>query len=241
MPTQQQTNLTNFLARLNANTLNTTDQALLTETLNLIIPRWGFATGPGAPPDARGSVLGPSEEVNAREWMALLYAEAEGTGAAGGTLARNTASGPNAAQVIPQTPAQVTVDWLEIESTGAAGTNVPVTPTTTGKMALRGVIMVEISGELAEDVVQVDVLVDGVQLYSVQSGIDAPAGAGSSFVAIPLLFAGFALTVGVTHNFQVKLSVVNQSTTNITLPAPGTPLPGQSTLEITEYATLATG
>jgi hypothetical protein len=80
--TAAQLQLTAFLGRLNTNTLSAPDQALLTQALTSIIASWGFG-GSGALPDATSSG-GQSDESNAREWMALLYAIAEGFGGSGG-------------------------------------------------------------------------------------------------------------------------------------------------------------
>lgn len=154
-------------------------------------------------------------------------------------LARNAAlGGSSPAQVVPQTPATVTVNWSAVESTGAAGTNVPITPVVTGRLSIQGVLVVEIQGELSEDVVNVLVFIDGVQVATISSGIDAPAASGNSFVAIPFLLEDITSAVGVTHNVQVKANVVNQSTTNIFIPVGTNQL---SAIRVTEYANAATG
>lgn len=82
MTTPQQAALTAFSGRIASNSLTATDISLLTAALANIIPQWGFG-GTGAPPDARG-YGGQTDEPNAREWFATLYAEAENfTGGSG--------------------------------------------------------------------------------------------------------------------------------------------------------------
>lgn len=75
MTTPQQTNLNAFLGRIGSNSLTSADQTLLTQALTGIISTWGFG-GTGAGPDDTGGA-GQSDEQNAREWFAPLYAIAQ--------------------------------------------------------------------------------------------------------------------------------------------------------------------
>lgn len=153
-------------------------------------------------------------------------------GASGSSFARNSAVGPASSTPVPQTPAVVNVPWSNIASTGAAGASVPITPESSGKLRITGVVFVEMTGELAEDYVNVFVLVNGVQVGAISSDIGAPTGNGNSFVAVPILM-DVSAPVGVTAQVAVHVQVVNQSSSAITLPA-GSVANGFTSLDVQE-------
>jgi hypothetical protein len=84
MTTPQQTSLLALQGRLASNSLTAADQSLFTQALTSIIPSWGFG-GSGAPPDLLG-YGGQSDETNAREFFAILYAIAAGGSSGGGPV-----------------------------------------------------------------------------------------------------------------------------------------------------------
>lgn len=162
-----------------------------------------------------------------RSRAAASYPEPRFTGLVG-PFARNVAVGPGSE--VNAAPGGTTISWVLIESTGAAGTNVPITPKvaiaspSSSNVAIEGVIGLHNIGVAAQDVT-VQVLVNGVALPFPAIDISIPS---ASFAELPIL-ALAALPVGVTANITVvvtgdaSVNIVNfGSILNVYQPSPTT-------------------
>ena len=126
------------------------------------------------------------------------YPEPRGSGTT--PFARNFAysqEGQN--QPIPQDPAEVAVIWDPISSGAPAGTNVPITPVSTGIIRILAVISV--GKTVADGTVTITIHVNGVEIEppeSFRAEIDV-----DGFAAIPVLAEVSGLPLGVVANIQI--------------------------------------
>ena len=117
------------------------------------------------------------------------------------TFARNSAAGPDDdISIIGPT----LVPWEAIESSGLAGTDVPITPRSTRILLVTGVITVK-NTDVAPMDVQIEVLLDGATVTppDFENVTVDPVG----FEAIPVLtILPLASAVGVTRNISFRLT-----------------------------------
>lgn len=127
-------------------------------------------------------------------------------GAQGAPFARNFAQGPATPQgvlVAPGTP----VSWGTVESTGAAGTNVPITPRVSGLILVTGVL-VATNGAGTVESLSAQIGVNGVtQATPASVAALGAAGAAASEVAVPFEALVGPLPLGTT----VEITVVVQA------------------------------
>ncbi len=136
-----------------------------------------------------------------RKFAQHTYPQARATSTV--PLARNSASGPATAQVIP---ASAFVTWSVIESGTVAGVNVPITPKSTGIVHVTGVITVSsVDGATVELSVRNP---DAIYPVPAAEVVTIPS---ADSVAIPfdvILGAGAngpALAIGVPISIRVQL------------------------------------
>ena len=119
-------------------------------------------------------------------------------------LARNFASGPEAAQAIPEAGAAVV--WNAIDAGQAPpSADVPITPRSTGKIIVRGVIVAANASGSDWDVF-VELVVDGVVQSPPAVVTTVPAGGNASipFLAEYTLVPGVSIPIGLNVTALVR-------------------------------------
>jgi len=152
------------------------------------------------------------------------YPEPRFGGAAAQIFARNFASGPELLTALDLGGTQV--PWNAISSGAAPGTNVPITPQTTGVLLISGVITVKNNEAAAQSV---RIAVNGVPVTV--PTFESTLVASLDSLAIPFLVEAPAVAVGVTWNIAI---LVTPSGNNMNL------LAEESAIEIQEVP-VATG
>lgn len=134
-----------------------------------------------------------------------------GGGASAGAFARNFASGPASETTI--TVPGVQVPWAAID-VGSPGTDVPITPQSTGIIRIDGAITLKNhSGDSV--VVVVSAQVNGVDLpFPLAESISIPT---NSFAVVPILAETTALPVGTPVNIQILVASDDSDTDEITI------------------------
>jgi hypothetical protein len=119
-------------------------------------------------------------------------------------FARNSATGPAADQGFDDTGAQVV--WDSIESGAVAGVNVPITPLSSGKIHITGVITVKTDNPNSVDV-NLTVEVDSLLVPRPANEMVSVSGTGPDmpWAAIPFDVI-VNLPVGVTSNIEILMT-----------------------------------
>jgi len=139
--------------------------------------------------------------------------------------ARNSAVGPTDETPIAigdGTTGGTAIPW-SVLGVGSPGTNVPITPKSTGLIVISGVMTVQNNAEAAVQV-QVQVAANGVRL-PLPEAEQVTVEPNGGYVAIPLLAGGVGV-VGTTSNVSVILSASVDDAIEL--------IPGSSSLEIEE-------
>ena len=172
------------------------------------------------------SPIRPQDEIPGRQ-LALIDENGDPApgillaAAAGAPLARNSAKGPSADTPIGQTPVLTNVPWTTVESTGAAGASVPITPVLTGKVRISGVVQIASSGEVAADHFNVAIVVDAAVVVVVASDLQVPLGDGKAFLTVPFdTVVSLSLAL---HTVQIGVQSVIGASVNYILPHAGNP------------------
>lgn len=145
-------------------------------------------------------------------------------GAGALSLARNFAMGPgDSTNVVTAGDGGTQIPWDFIESDAALGVDVPITPSVTGQILFKGVVVVK-NSSLSPVNVTLQVEVDGSTLFAPVTEVTVAA---NGLAAIPFeARTGSPLPLGVIANIQVLVAAsVNDA---ITLNVDG------STIEIEE-------
>jgi hypothetical protein len=117
-------------------------------------------------------------------------------------FARNFADGPAGPQGVLVAPG-APVDWATVESTGAAGTNVPITPQVTG-LILVTAVLVATNGAGSVQSLSVQVGVGGVTETTPASVVAmGAAGTAASEAAVAFQALVGPLALGVAHNITI--------------------------------------
>ena len=115
-------------------------------------------------------------------------------------FARNFASGPGTDTAV--TTAGTLVPWSAIDSGAPAGTDVPITPRSTGVVRISGVLSLSCISE-GNEWVQLLVQVGGVA--QAIPAVEKDTVSAGGFTAVPFL-AEVTLPIGVAANIQIKLN-----------------------------------
>lgn len=137
-----------------------------------------------------------------RKHASETYPNRGGAGAQGAPFARNSAAGPPTNQLLTGT-GSTQVDWASIESTGAPGTSVPITPRVTGVILIQAVIVVS-NGAGTVESVTVGIGPSGGAPVQPLSVVElGPTGTAASEVAIPVQVVFTESAAGTTQHIAV--------------------------------------
>lgn len=134
-------------------------------------------------------------------------------GGAAAALARNYATGPKSSTVVDTDG--VEVPWNSID-VGPDGTDVPITPLSTGVVLVTGVIGVH-NGAEATRTISVIVRLDGVDIPTPTSFSDVEI---TQDLSVPFE-AAVEIPIGEQHDIQIFVTAIDEEGADITLIAEG--------------------
>jgi hypothetical protein len=161
-----------------------------------------------------------------RKYATETYPTSRGLG--GLSYARNYAGGPATPQGVVVAPG-APVNWALVESTGAAGTSVPITPKSTGLVLVSGTI-VATNGAGTVQSLSVQVAVDGVLATPASVVALGAAGTANSEATVAFQALLGPLSVGIAHS--VTVVVLASAGGDVTLAT------GDSTVSVQEVSGL---